>query len=330
MRKFFLWLAFLLAATLVLFSLREIEQTIETLQRARLRFILVAVVLQLGFLLSETVGYCLLYRLMGLRESFRRLGLLVVGSNFLNIVAPSAGASGIAIFVDDARRRGNSPGMTAAAAALYLFLDYAAFMVALALGLLVLFRRGNLYAGEIGASALMTLLCLGFGTLLYIGSHSGERLGQILAWMARLANKILHPFYRRDYVRESRAYEFSLEIAEGLSVLRNRRRRLLKPFVFVLLGKTLHALLLMFVFLGFGVDFSAGTVIGGFAISYLFLIISPTPSGIGVVETILPLALVSLRVPWTQAVVVTLTYRALTFWLPLALGAVAFRVLQKE
>jgi glycosyltransferase 2 family protein len=330
MRKVFIWLAFLLAAVLVLFSLREIEQTIETLQRARLEFILVAVILQLGFMFSETVGYCLLYRLMDLRESFRRLGLLVVGSNFLNIVAPSAGASGIAVFVDDARRRNLSPGRTAAATALYLFLDYAAFMVALSLGLLVLFRRGNLDAGEIGASALMTLLCLGFGTLLYIGSHSGARLGKILARLARLANKILRPFYRRDYVRESRAYEFSHEIADGLSVLRNRRRRLFKPFAFALLGKTLHALLLMFVFLGFGVDFSAGTVIGGFAISYLFLIISPTPSGIGVVETILPLALVSLRVPWTEAVVVTLTYRALTFWLPLALGAVAFRVLQRE
>jgi glycosyltransferase 2 family protein len=98
----------------------------------------------------------------------------------------------------------------------------------------------------------------------------------------------------------------------------------------VMTGKVMQALLLMFVFLGFGVDFSAGTVVGGFAISYLFLIISPTPSGIGVVETILPLALVSLRVPWPQAVVVTLTYRALTFWLPLALGAVAFRMLQRE
>lgn len=330
MRKLFIWIAFLLATALVLLSLREIEHTIETLQRAQASFILVAIGLQVGFLVCETIGYRLLYRLMDLQESMRRLGLLVVASNFLNIVAPSAGATGIAVFVDDARRRNLSPGRTAAAAALYLFLDYAAFLVALALGLLVLFRRGNLDAGEIGASALMTLLCLGFGTLLYIGSRSGEQLGQILARMARLTNKILYPFYRRDYVREERAYEFSREIAEGLSVLRSRRRRLLKPFALALLGKTLHALLLMFVFLGFGVEFSAGTVIGGFAISYLFLIISPTPSGIGVVETILPLALVSLRIPLAEAVVVTLTFRALTFWLPLALGAAAFRVLQRE
>lgn len=330
MRKIFIWLAFLLTAILVFFSLREIEQTIETLQRAKPGFILVALVLQIGFFGAETVIYSLLYRLMGLRESFRRLGLLVVSSNFLNVVAPSAGASGIAVFVDDARRRGHSAGRTAAAAALYLFLDYAAFLATLALGLLVLFRRGNLNAGELSASALMLFLCLGLGALLYIGSRSGERLGKVLAWMAHWVNRLLYPFYRRNYVREARAYEFSLEIAEGLSVLHKRRGGLLKPFGVALLGKSLHILLLMFIFLGFGIDFSVGTVIGGFAIGYLFLIISPTPSGIGVVETILPLVLVSLRVPWAQAAVAALAFRALTFWIPLALGAVAFRVLQRE
>lgn len=330
MRKLFVIFVFFMAAGFVALSFSEIEQTLETLQRARPGFVLVAVLMLLGFLASETAAYQALYRLMGLDEKLRHLGLVVVASTFLNVVAPSGGVSGIAVFVDDARRRNHSPGRTAAAAALYLFLDYAAFLCVLALGIIVLFRRGNLDAGEIGASALMTLLFLGFGILIYIGSHSGSQLGWVLAHLARLANKILYPFYRRDYIRETRAHEFALEIAEGLSVLRTERRGLLIPFAYTLAGKGLQTLILMFVFLAFGVNFSAGTVIAGFSVSYLFLIISPTPSGIGVVETILPLALVSLRLPWSDAVVVTLTYRALTFWLPLALGALAFRVLQRE
>ena len=67
----------------------------------------------------------------------------------------------------------------------------------------------------------------------------------------------------------------------------------------------------------FEVPFTAGTIIGGFSISYLFLIVSPTPSGIGIVEGIMPLALSSLSVPWSQAVIITLAYRGITFWLPL-------------
>jgi uncharacterized protein (TIRG00374 family) len=87
---------------------------------------------------------------------------------------------------------------------------------------------------------------------------------------------------------------------------------------------------LVSVFLAFRVPFSAGTIIGGFAITYLFLIVSPTPSGIGIVEGIMPLALSSLRVPWEQAVIITLAYRGITFWIPLAVGAFALRILERE
>jgi uncharacterized protein (TIRG00374 family) len=78
------------------------------------------------------------------------------------------------------------------------------------------------------------------------------------------------------------------------------------------------------------VPFSAGTIIGGFAITYLFLIVSPTPSGVGIVEGVMPLALSSLGVEWSQGVVITLAYRGITFWVPLGVGAIAFRILDLD
>jgi uncharacterized membrane protein YbhN (UPF0104 family) len=48
------------------------------------------------------------------------------------------------------------------------------------------------------------------------------------------------------------------------------------------------------------------------------------------VEGIMPLALSSLRVPWEQAVIITLAYRGITFWIPLAVGAFALRILERE
>jgi hypothetical protein len=70
--------------------------------------------------------------------------------------------------------------------------------------------------------------------------------------------------------------------------------------------------------------------VGGFSIGYLFLIVSPTPAGVGVVESILPVALNSLRVPWAAAVLITLVYRGITFWFPLAVGGIAFRLLERQ
>lgn len=330
MRKILLILVFFLASGLVLTSFGELENTWKTLQKSDFRFIGLCILLVAAWTASDALGYRSLFRLMDVKESLRHLILLSSAANFINVVAPSGGFGGMAVFIDDAGRRKYPRGMAAAAAALHLFLEYAAFMVVLGMGWVVLIRRNDLEIGEITASFLMLVLFIALGIFIYIGSHSGEQLGRVLAWFARHLNRLLWPFIRRDYLHEQTARVFSMEVAEGLSILRLKRRGVMLPFLFALSSKTLQTLILMLTFLAFDVAFSAGTVVAGFASYYLFLIVSPTPSGIGVVETLMPLALRSLNVPWEQSVVVTLTYRSLTFWLPLLLGAVSLRLLQRE
>ncbi len=57
----------------------------------------------------------------------------------------------------------------------------------------------------------------------------------------------------------------------------------------------------------------------------LFLIVSITPQGIGVVEGVMTLVFTSLGVPAAQAAVVSLAFRGLTFWLPLLIGFILLR-----
>ncbi len=54
----------------------------------------------------------------------------------------------------------------------------------------------------------------------------------------------------------------------------------------------------------------------------LFWIVSPIPQGIGLVEGIMTLTYASLGVPTETAAIVSLSFRGLTFWLPLLLGFV--------
>lgn len=331
MRKILVILAFFLLVGFVMVSLGELEKTLYTLQHFNLLFLLLGIMLQVLYFAGEAYGYRALYRLMDINESLWHLSLVSIGANFINVVAPSGGVGGMAVFADDAHRRGLPKGKAAAVAALFLFLEYAAFLLVLLLGLAVFFRRSNdLGPGEISAVVMMVALVAGFGVLIYIGSHSGPRLAAILGWTSRQINRLLWNFIHREYFRETVAREFALEVAEGLSILRlTHRSNLVVPYSLELLAKIIQIMIFATCFLGFGVDFSIGTVIAGFAMCYLFLIISPTPSGVGIVEIVLPSVLVSLRVPLEQAVVVTLAYRAITFWMPLALGAVAFRQLQK-
>jgi uncharacterized protein (TIRG00374 family) len=330
MRNFIFILVLFLSAAFVYPSFGELESVVKTLRYGNFWFILISLIIQLGWILVTGLTYLSLYRLLGLNGTARKLSLVAAAANFVNIVAPSAGVGGIAIFIADARRNGQSPGKVTVAGMLYLFLDYLAFLCVLTLGLIVLFRRNDLDAGEIAASAVMVSIAAVIGVLLYLGSRSATLLGNALAHMARLVNRVVNVFTHHDYLSEARAHEFAHEMADGLKSLPEKPHSLAIPVLFSFANKALLMCVLLSVFLAFKVPFSAGTIIGGFAIAYLSLIISPTPAGIGIVEGIMPLALSSLRVPWSQAVIITLAYRGITFWVPFGIGALALRMLSRE
>jgi uncharacterized protein (TIRG00374 family) len=330
MRKLIIVVVLFLGAAFVYLSFGELQSIAQTLQQGNFWFILLAILIQFTWFVVAGLTFQSLYRVLGIKDTIYRLLLLIASANFVNVVAPSAGMGGMAVFISDARRNGRSVGKVTVASMLYLFLDYMVFLFVLALGLIILFRRNDLGPTELAASGVMFAIAGGLGFLLYLGSRSAEALGNALAWMARLVNRSLKPFIHRDYLSEARAHEFSHEMADDLKALPEKVNSLGIPFLYSFANKTLLMCILLSIFVAFQVPFSAGTIIGGFAISYLFLIVSPTPSGVGIVEGVMPLALSSLRVPWSDAVIITLAYRGITFWLPLGVGAVAFRMVGGE
>lgn len=325
MRKFIFILIIFLTAAVVYLSFGELESIMRTLRHGNLWFLLLALLIQSSWFLVSGLTYRSLYRMLRMDGTLYKLSLLSAASNFVSTVAPSAGMSGIVVFFTDASRNGQSQGKITVISVLYIFLDYFAFLFVLTLGLVVLFRRNDLDSSEIAASAVIFIIAIALGSLLYLGSRSGEAFGNALAWMARLVNQVLKPFLHHDYLSEARAHEFAHEMAADLKSLPERPRSLIAPISLAFANKALMMCMLAASFMAFDVPFSIETIIGGFAISYLFLIVSPTPSGIGIVEGIMPLALNSLNVGWSQAVVITLAYRAVTFWFPLGVGAWAFR-----
>jgi hypothetical protein len=137
------------------------------------------------------------------------------------------------------------------------------------------------------------------------------------------------PFRRRKVISEERATMFAQEIVEGVEALKHIRRGWLRPLVLTILNKLLLVSILGIVFLAFKVPTTVAIVIAGFSIAYLFVIVSPTPAGVGIVEGVMTLGLKSLGIPLEAAVVVTMAYRAVTFWFPLLLGMISFRTLHR-
>jgi uncharacterized protein (TIRG00374 family) len=330
MRKFLVAVVLLLGVYFLLTRLTEVEQVIQTLQRGEARWLALAIALHFAWMVNLAASYRAIYRLLGLKERIERLLLLSAAAYFVNIVAPTAGMGGMAVFVADSRERRQPTGRVTTAVALSVLYDYAGFLVVLALGLMVLIRRDRLGAAEITASLVLIAIALGLGSLIYLGLRSGERLGNALARLGGLVNKVLRPLLRRDYLDLKHAHGFARDVAAGLAQARKSRGGWLMPAALALCKQALLISILFMVFMAFSQPFSVGTLVAGYAIGYLFLIVSPTPSGIGFVEGAMTLALNGLRVPLAAAAVITLAYRGITLWLTLAYGLIAFRLVGQQ
>ncbi len=329
MRNLVIAIVLLIGLVYIFTHVAEVQEIAATLQRGDWRFILLAFGVQAIWLLNLAACFRAIYRSLGIDENLKRLYLMVSAANFVNVIAPSGGMGGLAIFISEARRRGHSSARVTIAGGLVVFFDYIGFLCVLALGLIVLIRRNNLTTTELAASGVLVIIAAVLGMLIFLGMRSGQAMGKMLAWMARQVNRFLLLFLQREYLSEKRAYEFAHEASSGLRELRRNPESLIVPAILSFSGKALLILILLLVFMAFKVPFSVGTLIAGFSIGYLFLIVSPTPAGIGFVEGALTLGLRSLNVSLGDATVIALAYRGITFWIPLLFGIVAFRWLSR-
>jgi uncharacterized membrane protein YbhN (UPF0104 family) len=183
--------------------------------------------------------YQSIFHLLGIHESVLTLSRIATAANFVNIVAPTAGAGGVALFAAEARRRGHPAGKATVAAALFLLLDQAAFLVILAMGLIVLFRRNDLDPGEVWASLFLLCIAATYAFVLYLGYRSAEKLGNLLAKVARGVNRLVKLFRRGEYLSEARAHEFAQEISEGFSGLTEKPSSLIRPVLWGIFDKGL-------------------------------------------------------------------------------------------
>lgn len=325
MRNFIIAVGLLLGVIFLASNFTEIEQITATLQRGDWRFILLSVLLVLLWLVNMAASYKTIFHVIGIEETLGQLLILTAAATFINVIAPSGGVGGVSVFIANARQKGKTGARALVAGALFVIFDYLGFFLLLSLGLIVLFRRNILGGTEIAASVILLLMFTGMSLLLYLGFKSEQALADALAWLARAGNRLLKPLRRRKEFSEEGARSIAHDAVGGLNELRNRPLELIYPFLLAISNKLLLLLIFFLTFKAFQVPASIGTLIAGTSLSYLFLIVSPTPYGLGVVEGVLTLALRSMYIPVSDALVITIAYRGVIFWIPFLLGAVSIR-----
>jgi glycosyltransferase 2 family protein len=243
----------------------------------------------------------------------------------VDVLTPWGGAAGLALIVDDTTRRGHPAARATAGLILQLVADFAALTLILVAGMIYLSLTHHLEVYVIVGACILLLITLGMGTALLLGLWKPVILRRLLAWFQGLLNFIARRFKRSNFLAEDWSEEFSCEYIAASSALRCYPNRLARTLGTMLIVHASSIVCLYILFLAFYQPVNLDILLAGYSVEFVFWIISLVPQGIGLVEGSLVLVFTSLGVPLDAAVVVSVAFRGMTFWLPLGLGFLSLR-----
>lgn len=327
-RRWIFWILVVLFVWVVISRFSEIKKLAETLTGGQWQWVAVAALLQLIYYITYTALYQSAFQTVGVHSRLRELLPVTFASIFMNVAAPSGGASSVALFADDAARRGQSAARAAVGYLLVLVADFSAFLILLVGGLVYLFTHHNLKIYETIAAVLLLVIIGGLTALLLLGLWRPQWLQRLLAWIKRLVNRLSRLFKRPDFLDEAWVERNTAEFTEAAMAITAQPALVLQTATVALAAHLVDLASLYVLFLAFHQQVQFGVLVAGYAMGILFWIVSITPQGIGVVEGMMTLVFASLGVPIERATVIALAFRGLTFWLPLGVGFVVLRRLK--
>jgi uncharacterized protein (TIRG00374 family) len=322
-RRFFYPALLFLGAGAVVAHFAEGKQVGELLRRSSWEWVALAALGQFLLLLNQSALYGAAYRLAGLPEKTGRLFLLVLAASFTAAAVPGGTLSGAGLLVYDAARRGLETARAVVANLIFFLLDYLAFLLVLVLAFLFMYFGGSLQKYEIIAGGIFAFLVLAglFGLFLFaLQPSAAKTLGGKLAALVSF-----FPPREKKREREEKIARFAARLAEAAGALRGAKDGLSRGGLHALLMEVIGLFQLEALFLAFGGRPAPGQLITGYAVGVLFMIVSVTPSGVGIMEGAMTAAYASVGIPLEKAALVTFTYRALSFWLPVFAGFFALR-----
>jgi uncharacterized protein (TIRG00374 family) len=259
---------------------------------------------------------------LGTRDWFSVVTTQLAGNAF-NRVTPGGGATGTALQANMLADAGFGVAHAATALTVQSVLSTAA-IVALPVFALPFVIAGTqvpdglLQAFWIGIPVFLFMVAIGFA--LFVADRPLLALGHAVAWV-------------RCKLRRGS----SMDRALGARLLedRDRIRREIGPRWEMALGASLARWLfeygvLVCTLCGLSADPNPALVLLAFVVASVLGLLPFTPGGLGFVEAGLAATLAVAGISTSDALVATLVYRLLTFWLPIPLGGIAAYVFRKR
>ncbi len=324
-QKYLLWsfVLFVLISGLVLYYFSAIKKEFILLEKVQPVWLGIAVSAQIATYGCTATIYYFLLKAYQLKEvpGLRKLFSASLISLFFNQTMPSAGISGNIFFLNFLLRYGAGVSSIVSLIITELLIFYVAMLLVIIF--LLLFCMSftgvpGVFKGTLAGGALIYLL---FGLAIILAGKKNfvyrflKRIAKV-KFLRSLTANINKGFTQQEIMSQ----EMKLFI-----FVKEHKKATLYSFVFQLMLIASDAFTVYALFSGLGVSISLIAVLLGFICAKIISILPFLPGALILYESSMTFFFVSLSVPLHIAVIVTLVYRLLSFWLPMPVGFFLYR-----
>ncbi len=327
-RRWLFWLLIALFAYAVLSNLSELERVGTILAHGAWPWLLAAVLAEATFYAGNAFLYYRVLALVGVRGRYLGYVPLGVCALFMNATLPTGGTGGVALYADDAARRGESPALATAGALLVHVLNLLSFTPFLTWAIVYLSQQSARSSYHTVTAALYYAFALVQTGLLALALRRPAGMQALLGWIQTSANGVARLLRRHPFLAEGWAERSAAEFAAAAAPLRQRPWQVIALLPMAAGLHALHMVTLGAVFRAFHGPVPVALPVASYVIAFLFLTISITPQGVGFVEEAMAATIYALGLPMAEAAIIPFAYRGLALWLPLGVGFLMLRRLR--
>lgn len=329
--KVLYFVAILLFIYLIYSRREEIWVIIRSVDRFDFKFLLLALFFQILIFVAQAIAYQNIYRLFGLRVQLTRMLPVLLRSFFLSVIAPSGGfVVGMGAVIEDGFRLGFSKGKLLLSNIVYWVVYYMVFIFFLIIGLFYMTVKNQINDLVLIPAIILLLLAVTFLVVVIRMMDNFDRFKSFSLKIAGWLNSINHRLGRQAIFKEKSVKKYSFEVYDGYCfVIKNWFKLNNVVFMICLMIFGNVAILSSLVAALGGNWYSVGMLLSCYTVAGLLMVISITPSGLGVVELAMTTILSGFLLPLEAAVLVVIFYRVFQFWLPVTAGFFTWRLDKK-
>lgn len=260
-------------------------------------------VLQMIHYVFHAIAITNAFRIVQIKRRRRELLPVTLAAMAVNVIAPSMNISGVAYLVDDARRRGHSSAGALVATGGTILVDGLVFILfSLIVAVLLVVKNEFTLIMAVGIAALIALVVGLTGIIVYFW-YKPHKLERFLKILGR---------------ERAKKWADEWQVIRAMPLQKNQIFQIIFPEI----GSHLcNFASLACIFLAFHSDPFNVLPAVAYMVNVLFIILSPTPMGIGFAEGGIIAILTGSGIPLTVASAIALAYRGISFWIPFFIGA---------